>query len=110
MRIEIRSVGHPLDEAVAGHLERRLRFALGRFEGVVDHVAVRVRDIHQFRDGELDRTCRVEVVLGFGETVGCEASGVDLVETVDVLSDRIGRVVTNHVKRHQKARTARVVV
>lgn len=50
MRIEIRSVDHPLDEMVAGHVERRLRFALGRFESVVERVTVRLRDVHRFGD------------------------------------------------------------
>ena len=110
MRMEIRSVDQPLDELAAAHLERRLRFALGRFEGVVDRVTARLRDVHRFPDGEFDWTCRVEVALRFGETVGCEASGVDLTEMSDVISDRVARLVTHHVKRHQKARTAKVLV
>ncbi len=110
MRIDIRSIDHRLNAAVVDQVERRLRFALGRFEGVVDCVEIRVRDVHQVHRHEWDRNCRVEVALAFGETVDCEATGSDLLETVDVVSDRIARIVTNHLKRHQKARMARVVV
>ena len=110
MRIEIRSLDHRLDSAAVGQVERRLRFALGRFEGVVDCVSVRVRDVHQLQRHEWDRSCRVEVALTFGETVDCEATGSDLLGTVDAVSDRIARLVTHHVKRHQKAGTARVLV
>ncbi len=110
MRMEIRSIDHPLDAFTETHLERRLRFALGRFEDVIDQVTARLRDVHRFPDGEFDWTCRVEVVLRYGETVGCEASGVDVLKMSDAVSDRVSRLVTHHVKRHQKARTAKVLV
>jgi hypothetical protein len=110
MRIDIRSIDHRLDAATVGQVQRRLRFALGRFEGVVDCVNVRVRDVHQVHRHEWDRSCRVEVDLAFGETVDCEATGPDLLDTVGVISDRIARLVTNHLKRHQKTRMARVLV
>jgi hypothetical protein len=110
MRIEIRSIDHRLNAVAVGQVQRRLRFALGRFEGVVDCVNVRLRDVHQVHRHEWDQSCRVEVALAFGETVDCEATGSDLLDTVDAVSDRIARLVTNHLKRHQKARMARVVV
>lgn len=110
MRIEIRSVDRRIDSTAADQVERRLRFALGRFGEVVECVNVRFRDVHELHRHEWDRSCRVEVALAFGETVDCEATGADLLGTVDVVSDRIARLVTNHVKRHQKARTARVLV
>ena len=108
MRLEIRSVDHPLNAELAEHVERRLRFALGRFDSDIAQVAVRVRDLNHAHHGNADKLCRIQLHLSFGPALVAEADGPDLLCAVDLAADRIARVVANTLKRRHYAREARV--
>ena len=107
MRLEIRSVDHPLNQELVEHMERRLRFALGRFDSDIAAVAVRVRNTNHAHHGNTDKLCRIQLHLTFGPALVAEADGPDLLYATDLAADRIARVVANTLKRRHYARAAR---
>ena len=110
MRMEIRSVDHHLDKELAEHIERRLGFALGRFDPDIERVAVRVREINHAHNGNADKLCRIQLDLVFGPALVAEADGPDLLSAVDLAADRIARLVGSTLKRRHYGHTARVLV
>ncbi|MBX6313964.1 MAG: HPF/RaiA family ribosome-associated protein, partial [Isosphaeraceae bacterium] len=92
MQLEMRGVNFELDDALKGHLERRLRFALGRFMRRIDRVIVRLSDINGPRGG-VDKRCLILVTLVPRGEVVVEGSDHDPFALVARAADRIGRAV-----------------
>ena len=96
MRIQVRAgieAGRALQEAA----QRRLRFALGRFERRIDGVRVRFHDVNGPRGG-VDQECQVAVRLGQpAELVVIEERDADphvaLARAVDRAARTVGRVI-----------------
>ena len=51
MQLEMRGVNYDLDDVLKGHIERRLRFALGRFAARIGRLTVRLTDVNGPRGG-----------------------------------------------------------
>lgn len=91
-----------LTEAFRGYVERRLRFALGRFGGRVGQVTVRIGG-----DGPTENRCRISTeVLPFGR-VAVEESDPDLFAAIDRATGRIGRLFGRELERVRDARVSR---
>lgn len=91
-----------LAEAFRSYVERRLRFALGRFGGRVGQVTVRVGE-----DGPAERHCRISTeVLPFGR-VAVDESDPDLFAAIDRATGRIGRLFGRELERVRDARLGR---
>lgn len=89
-------------QAFRSYVERRLRFALGRFGGRVGQVTVRLGT-----DGRADKRCRISAeVLPFGR-VAVEESDPDLFAAVDRATGRIGRLFGRELERVRDARVGR---
>ncbi len=89
-------------EAFRSYVERRLRFALGRFGGRVGQVTVRLGT-----DGRAGNRCRISTeVLPFGR-VAVEESDPDLFAAVDRATGRIGRLFGRELERVRDARISR---
>jgi putative sigma-54 modulation protein len=91
-----------LCEAFKSYVERRLRFALGRFGGRVGQVTVRVG-----ADGRAASRCRISTeVLPFGR-VAVEESDPDLFAAIDRATGRIGRLFGRELERARDAKVGR---
>ncbi len=102
MRISMHIHETDLAEALQSYVERRLRFALGRFGGRVGQVTVSVGN-----DGRAERSCRISTeVLPFGR-VAVEERDPDLFAAVDRATGRIGRLFGRELERNREARTGR---
>jgi ribosomal subunit interface protein len=103
MTIELRSRPFELTPALGGHVERRLRFALGRFGGRVEAVRVRVEDQNGPRGG-VDKTCRLRARLRGAAPVGVDEADVDLYVAVDRAASRLARGVARAIERRETRR------
>ncbi len=91
-----------LAEAFKSYVERRLRFALGRFGGRVGQITVRIGG-----DGPAESRCRISTeVLPFGR-VAVEESDPDLFAAIDRATGRIGRLFGRELERSRDARVGR---
>lgn len=95
---------------LADHLERRLRFALSRFEGRIHRVEVFLADENGPRGG-VDKTCRIVVRLRDDNDVVAEVSDVDWLIAVDRATSRIGHSTGRALARRRAGRrTTRLAV
>jgi len=62
MRMMIHSRKIALPRTLRDHVERRLGFALGRFENRIDRVTVWLEDLNGPRGG-VDKRCRIEACV-----------------------------------------------
>ncbi len=91
-----------LGEAFKSYVERRLRFALGRFGGRVGQVTVRIG-----ADGPTENRCRISTeLLPFGRAA-VEESDPDLFGAIDRATGRIGRLFGRELERAPDARVGR---
>jgi putative sigma-54 modulation protein len=91
-----------LAEAFKFYIERRLRFALGRFGERVGLVTLRISG-----DGPAECRCRISAdLLPFGR-VEVEESDVDLFSAIDRAAGRVGRLFGRELGRARDARVGR---
>lgn len=91
-----------LVEVFNSYIERRLRFALGRFGDRVGLITVNVTG-----SGREENKCRIVAeLLPFGR-VAVEESDPDLFLAVDRATGRIGRLFGRELERVREARTSR---
>lgn len=102
MRIQIHGKKIRVGTQLRDHLERRLQFALGRFESRIRWVGVDLEDINGLRGGA-DKSCRIAVYLNRGRTLRMGLTGKELIPLVDSTADRIGRAI-RHTLQHWRAR------
>lgn len=106
MRIDIRARGFALTEGLRAHAERRLRFALARFEDRVARVAVRLSDLNGPRGG-VDKRCLLRLrARGLAEIVIDEA-GADLYAAISRAAERAGRMLGRGLARSRGISGAR---
>ena len=93
MHIEFRFQNTDLAEVLKGYIERRLRFAMGRFGDRVERVAVRI-------SGKVNENeCRITADLRpFGRVI-VEESDADLFSAVDRAAGRLGRLFGRKLQR-----------
>lgn len=102
MQIAVHMSDAGLTEAFRSYVERRLRFALGRFGSRVGQVTVRIG-----ADGWAQSRCRISTeVLPFGR-VAVDESDPDLFAAIDRATGRIGRLFGRELERAREARIGR---
>src|SRR5690348_11454278 len=74
MQLEMRGVNCEMDDALKDHVERRLRFALGRLAARIGRMTVLLSDVNGPRGG-IDKRCRIVVTLVPRGMVRVEGSG-----------------------------------
>ena len=106
MRIQVRAVtdaGLALHEAA----QRRLRFALGRFDRRIDGVRVRFHDVNGPRGG-VDQECQVTVRLGRpAELIVVEERDADPHAALARAADRAARAVGRVIEQSRWGRVPR---
>lgn len=102
MQVDIRARKIEVDEALRAHVDRRLRFALGRFGERIAKVTVRFEDANGARGG-VDKQCQLDVALRPSGNVLVEEIDADLLAVVDRAADRAARAVDRDLQRRRDA-------
>lgn len=102
MKIDIRTHGFALTDAIRNHVERRMRFVLARAHAHIRQVTVHLADIEGQRGG-IEKRCRVRVRLKPGVDLLVEDTEAELYAAVDRAADRVGRSVVRSVTRRGRA-------
>ena len=98
MQLELSAEGVELTEALRDHVERRIRFALGKFAGRIERVHVRLADENGHKGG-VGKMCRIRVrMVGF-ESVAVQQIDADIRTAIDCALDRAGRTVARRIDR-----------
>ncbi len=105
MRLTIRSVQVALTDELRGLVDRRMQFALSRFEHQIDSVRVTLRDLNGPRQG-VDQECRVLVQMTDGHQIiirEVQASGpASIARAADRVVQSLGRVIQKR-RRYEHA-------
>lgn len=106
MQVTIRTRKIEVNTALRTHVDRRFRFALGRFGERIVSVSVGFEDANGERGG-VDKHCRVAVALRPTGRVFIEDVDTDLRTVVDRVADRAARAVDRDLHRREGARKVR---
>ena len=105
MRITIGG-GGLVDDGLRAYIQRRLRFALGRFVPRLERIVLRLADLNGPKGGE-DKRCTVAVRLRPGREVFVTHAHRDVRAAVDLAAERAGSAVAREIARRRYWRTAR---
>ena len=98
MQIEIHARKFPLTQALRGHIERRLRFALIARYDQIRRILVRLSGINGSRGGN-GKCCQIQVLLpGQADVVIADIQS-DLYVAISRAADRASRTVTRRLGR-----------
>src|SRR5690349_3646597 len=100
MNLEIRGVTYELDAELEAYIERRLRFAFGRFARRIGRVVVRLSDVNGPRGG-IDKRCRLSVALIPRGVLRIEGTGADPFALVAHVAKRARRAVQRALGRRR---------
>ena len=98
MQIEIHARDFVLTDGLREAVERRLRFALGRFDERPLRVNVRLSDINGPRGGE-DKHCAIQVRVGGLPDIVVEDTEADLYAAVNRATERVARTLRRKLQR-----------
>ena len=101
MQLDIRGRNLRLTPSLLDHVDRRLRFALGRFAARLSRVAVRLGDVNGPRGG-IDKRCCIHLELR-GKALTIEEVDADLYVANDRASERAGRATERAIARLRAA-------
>ena len=102
MRIAMHTNEVDLATAIESYVQRRLRFALGRFGDRVGHVAVRIG-----ADGKANFFCHIHSELVPSGRVGLLERDPDVFSAPAPATGRIGRLFGRELERTRDARIGR---
>ncbi|HPH70143.1 MAG TPA: HPF/RaiA family ribosome-associated protein [Kofleriaceae bacterium] len=95
MKVDVRWRATDASDALAGYVNRRLKFALARFNGAVQHIVVRFEDVNGPKGG-IDKRVTIEATGKFGTHV-VEALDSDFHVAADHASAVLKRIVARVV-------------
>jgi ribosome-associated translation inhibitor RaiA len=93
------------DPRLQPHVERRLRFALGKFGNRVRKATVVLEDENGPRSG-VDLVCRMTARLEGGGEIIVEGQGEEVEALIDRTADRLGQSVGRELQRRLGERGA----
>jgi ribosome-associated translation inhibitor RaiA len=103
MRITVSGLSFELTDAIARHVEDRIRVSLGTASDRINAVSVRLSDINGSRGG-IDKRCRIAVWMRHLRTVVVEAIDPDLYIAVDDAASRAKQAIWRGIKRRRTLR------
>lgn len=103
MQIEVRGDHSLMQRIIREHVERRLRFAVGRFDGRVRRIECAIVDANGRRGG-VDKATSLTVHLKSGDVVRGEAIDADFCASVDRAIARVTRSVVRVLSRSRTLR------
>lgn len=107
MHIHIQTRGFTLTEGLRAHVERRLQFAMSRFQSRGLRVKVRLSDVNGPRGG-LDKLCHLQIRVGGLPDMVIEDTDVDLYAAINRAAERAGRTLQRHLRWARGAFDGRV--
>lgn len=102
MQIAVHHYRTDLTEALRVYVERRLRFSLDRFRGLVGHVIVRISP-----DGPKEIRCLVSIEIDTLGRIAIEESDADLFAVIDRVTGKLGRLLGRELERKRDAKMSR---
>lgn len=99
MQMDLRIQNTDVAEVLKGYIERRLRFALGRFGDRVGQVSVRITG-----NASGENECRISTEARPFGRVAVRESDPDLFAAIDRATGRVGRLFGREVQRVREAR------
>ena len=90
-------------QELQNHIDRRLSYALGRFDGKIGRISIRVEDLNGPKGG-VDQHCRIEANLIPSGKVMAEATDVEDVLAVNRAIERLARQIRNEFERRRTRR------
>jgi len=98
MKIEIKSCGFSLTDALFNYAQSRLLFAMSYCSGHINRVVIHLSDVNGPRRGA-DKRCHIQVVLSGIPDVVIQDTEVNLYDAIDRAIDRAKRIVVRKVDR-----------
>lgn len=98
MKIDIQARDFRLTEALKGHAQRRLRFALTSLDNYIQRVVIHLSDINGPRGGA-DKRCQIKILLDGMPPVVVKDTQVDLYAAIDRTADRARRTLVRKINR-----------
>ena len=98
MKIEVVDRGNCLDDASTSFADRRLHFALSRFDSKIGSVILTVEDTNGPRGG-IDKRCQVLIRMKRGKDVVISDTDHDVESCLARVADRAGRTVARRLCR-----------
>lgn len=106
MIFDVRGRNLPLHEALKKYTERRLGFALRRFDRRIGCVRARIFDVNGPRGG-VDKCCRIKADMVPTGVVVVESTAPDAYVVIDRAADRLEQTVRRYLRRRRESRRGR---
>lgn len=103
MQIQVRPHNVPLPSELAELAERRLSFALGRFDNRIARIQVRLSDVNGPKSG-LDKACHVLIKLHYANELVVECVDSTWEAAVCSAADRAASAVQRELERRRENR------
>jgi ribosome hibernation promoting factor len=100
MQLEMRVRNTDVVHALRAYVERRLRFALDRFDKRIRRVTVRIGDLNGPRGGE-DKLCRIQVDVVPPGTLLVEERNADIYGAIDRAARRLKESMGRELQRRR---------
>lgn len=105
MRLEVRGMGMDVPDSLHLYLERRLRFALGRFAPRIRSVVARLGDLNGPRGGP-DKHCQLTIKLDPAGDLTVEDAADQFTIAIDGAADRAARATARRLDRERRLAAA----
>jgi len=109
MQLQIRSKNFRLHVDDRDTMERRIQFALNRFDGQISSVIVGLEDLNGPREG-VDKQCRLVVRMPNCGKITIEETSHNALAAVASAADRAGQVVSRTLQRRRSSRHCRTSI
>jgi len=106
MQVFVSAKNFKVNETIREHIDRRLAFALDRFQQEIDRVDVSLADLNGPKGG-LDKQCRMVAKLRSLGTLVIEDQDMDFFAVIDRAADRLGHAVQRAIDRRRDMKYAR---
>ena len=103
MRLKINVRNGDSSKTVRECIERRMRFALSRFDNRIRRAEVVLDDVNGPRGGA-DQHCTLTIKLASTTPIVIQATDVDAMAAVGRVADRAARHLSDHLKRRRDLR------
>lgn len=102
MEVDIQTRNVVLTESLRSHVQRRIFFALARFQGRVQRITVRLSDTNGPRGG-VDKCCHLQIRVDGVPDIVVSTTEKDWHAAISASAERAGQSVRRYLKRGRGA-------
>lgn len=106
MQVFVSAKNFKVPETIREHIDRRLAFALDRFEREIERIDVSLADLNGPKGG-VDKQCRMVAKLRSDGTLVIEDEDMDFYTVINRAADRLGHAVQRAIERRRDMKYAR---